>query len=253
MASQTRGLGIFYKGWFYDFRDDLQNQFSDIARVARENNDKIAQVLGYDPKKAFADGVNPVDGKNWRNFIPGKPAFDSEAVTMAGGFGVTFASIDDSRNQVDTPFDTFDKVNVANLAQQMRTFLPIFQHYVNDTNDQNAPPEKQIPLYKPSQWTRMGLRGGFATVKGRVREYNPKRALVPNTPIPEALAVFPSPSNTKSFQGVRGNWVQMVEDGQGDAAATYEFHGRPPMTANLAAGPNRTGRRLPPGQTDRRH
>ena len=83
-ASQTRGVGIFYKGWFYNVREDTQNLFSDIARVARENNDKVAQVFGNDPKKAFADGVNPVDGKSWRNFIPGKPAFDSEAVGMAG-------------------------------------------------------------------------------------------------------------------------------------------------------------------------
>lgn len=218
LASQTRGIGIFYKGWFYNVREDTQNLFSDIARVARENNDKIAQVLGYDPKKYFADGVNPVDGKSWRNFIPGKPAFDSEAVGLAGGYGVTFASIDDARNLVDTPFDTADNVNIANLATQMRTFLCIFQHYVNDTNDQNADPKKQIPLYKTSQWTRMGLRSGFASVKGRVREYNPRKSLVPDDPVPDTLAVYPSqtvgaaPSvpGTKSFIGVRGFWIQYV-------------------------------------------
>ncbi|MBC8136081.1 MAG: FtsX-like permease family protein [Fibrella sp.] len=218
-ASQTRGVGIFYKGWFYNVREDTQNLFSDIARVARENNDKVAQVFGNDPKKAFADGVNPVDGKSWRNFIPGKPAFDSEAVGMAGGHGVTFASIDDSRNLVDTPFDTAEKVNIANLAFQARTFLCLFQHYVNDPNDPNSPePTKQIPLFKPSQWTRMGLRSGFASIRGRVREYNPRKSLVPDDPIADSLAVYPSqtvgdaPSvpGTKSFLGVRGFWVQRV-------------------------------------------
>ncbi len=218
-ASQTRGIGVFYKGWFYNVREDTQSLFSDIARVARENNDKVAQVFGNDPKKAFADGVNPVDGKSWRNYIPGKPAFDSEAVGMAGGSGVTFASIDDSRNLVDTPFDTPDRVNVANLAFQARTFLCLFQHYVNDPNDPNSPePTKQIPLFKPSQWTRMGLRSGFATIKGRVREYNPRKSLVPDDPIGDALAVYPSqtvggyPSipGTKSFMGVRGFWIQRV-------------------------------------------
>ena len=243
MASQTRGIGIFYKGWFVDTREDTQNLYSDIARVARENNDKIASVLGYDAKKAFADGVNPVDGKTWRNFIPGKPAFDSEVIGQAGGMGMTFASIDDSRNLVDTPFDTFDKVNVANLAFQMKTFLCVFQHYVNDTNDPNADPKKQIPLYKPSQWTRMGLRSGFATVKGRVRGYNPRKSLVPNDPIPDALAVFPSQTvtttkpGTKSFIGVRGFWVQAVDNGAGkplDDQAVYAFHGAPPTTADNA-------------------
>ncbi len=232
MASQSRSLGIFYKGTFFDFREDLQNLFSDIARVARENNDKVAEVLGYDAKKAFSDGVNPVDGKSWRNFIPGRPAFDSEAVTMAGGYGVTFASIDDARNQVDTPFDTPDKVNVANLAQQLRTFVCLFQHYANDTNDPNAPPADQIPLYKPSQWTRMGLRNGFATVSGRVREYIPKKSLVPNDPVSNSLVVFPAPSGTKSFIGVRGNWIQATGDGAGpNEAATFAFHGAPPLTA----------------------
>lgn len=245
LASQSRGLGIFYKGWFYDAREDTQSNFSDIARVARENNDKVAEVLGYDAKKAFADGVNPVDGKPWRNYIPGKPAFDSEAVGIAGGYGVTFATIDDSRNYVDTPFDTFDRVNVANLAQQMRTWVCIFQHYLNDTNDPTAPPEKQIPLYKPSQWTRMGLRNGFATIQGRVREYNPRKSLVPNDPVNDSLAIFPSltvgspPSipGTKSFMGVRGFWVQYVSNGDGkdpDTAGTFTFKGAAPKTADNA-------------------
>lgn len=35
-VSQTRGVGIFYKGWFYNVREDTQNLFSDIARVARK-------------------------------------------------------------------------------------------------------------------------------------------------------------------------------------------------------------------------
>lgn len=245
LASQSRALGVFYKGWFYNAREDTQSNFSDIARVARENNDKVGEVLGYDPKKAFADGVNPVDGKPWRNYIPGKPAFDAEAVGIAGGYGVTFATVDDSRNYVDTPFDTFDRVNVANLAQQMRTWVCIFQHYLNDTNDPTAPPEKQIPLYKPSQWTRMGLRNGFATIEGRVREYNPRKSLVPNDPVKDSLAIFPSltvgapPSvpGTKSFMGVRGFWVQYVSNGDGkdpETAGRFLFKGAPPKTADNA-------------------
>ena len=240
LASQTRGIGIFYKGWRIDVREDTQNLFSDIARVARENNDKVAEVLGYDAKKRFGDGVNPVDGKAWRNYIPGKPAFDSEIVGMAGGYGVTFASIDDSRNLVDTPFDTFEKINIANLTQQMKTFLCVFQHYVNDTNDPLADPKKQIPLYKSCQWTRMGLRSGFSTLKGRVREYVPQRSLIPAEPIKESLAVFPSPTAggvNKSFMGVRGYWIQKVEEGaSGDKGingeATFSFKGVPPTTAD---------------------
>ncbi|MFM7322798.1 MAG: FtsX-like permease family protein [Armatimonadota bacterium] len=237
LASQTRSLGIFYKGHFVNVREDTQNLFSDIARVARENNEKVAAVLGYEAKKRFADGVNPVDGKTWRNYIPGKPAFDSEVVGMAGGFGVTFASIDDSRNQVDTPFDTADKVNPANLAIQLRTLVCLLQHYVNDPNDPSGDPRKQIPLYKSSQWTRMGLRSGFATVRGRVRDYDPRKSLVPSTPVPDALAVLPHVTGTKSFMGVRGNLVQLVSDGRAgisgeEGRGTFAFVGMPPTTAD---------------------
>ena len=64
----------------------------------------------------------------------------------------------------------------------------------------------------------MGLRSGFASIKGRVREYNPRKSLVPDDPIADSLAVYPSqtvgspPSvpGTKSFLGVRGFWVQRV-------------------------------------------
>ena len=53
---------------------------------------------------------------------------------MAGGNGITFASTDDSRAAVDTPFDTLDKVNVANLAQQCRLLNCLMWHIVTDTN-----------------------------------------------------------------------------------------------------------------------
>ena len=241
-ATQSNALGVFYKGWYMDVREDTQKDFSDIARAARENNEKVAQVFGYDPKKRFSDGVNPVDGKSWRNFIPGKPAFDSEPVGMAGGYGVSFATIDDARNMTDTPFDTFDKVNIANLTQQMQTFLCVFQHYLNDTNDPNAPPGTAVPIYKPSQWTRMGLRNGFATVVGRVREYNPRKALVPNDPLPDTLAIFPSltpgvgtRAGQKSFLGVRGYWVQYVDNGSKevrDSGSTFTFVGVPTRTVD---------------------
>jgi hypothetical protein len=241
LASQTQGIGIFYKGWFYDVREDTQSNFSDIARVARENNDNVAQVLGYDAKSRFSDAVNPVDGKVWRNYIPGKPAFDSEAVSMAGAYGVTFASVDDSRNLVDTPFDTPDRVNVANLARQMQTFVCIFQHFVNDPNDPDAPgadPKKVLPIVKPSPWTRMGLRNGFATIRGRVRSFDPRKSLVADDPVENSLAVYPSlngagDSGSKTFMGVRGYWVQMTQDrAAADGRATFEFKGVPTQTAD---------------------
>lgn len=261
LTSQTRSLGIFYKGWFYDYREDIQGKFSDIARVCRENAEKVGGVLGFDHKRNFNDGVNPVDGKNWRNFIPGRPAFDSEAVTMAGGKGVTFASTDDSRAYFDTPFDTPDRVNIANLAQQLRLLNCLMWHIVTDTSESGKSNVRRIPLADPSKWSRMGLQGGFATVQGRVQIYNPRRAFIASSDPRLADSLVVARSRTKSFMGVRGNLIQQTlwtapesvqelqrnadgslkKNAQGEAldrngtgvpaVNSFVFHGIPPLTA----------------------
>ena len=211
LTSQTRSFGIFYKGWFYDYREDIQGRFSDIARVCRENAEKVGTTLGFDYKRHFNDGVNPVDGKNWRNFIPGKPAFDSEVATMAGGNGITFASTDDSRALVDTPFDTFDHVNIANLAQQVKLLDCLMWHIVTDTNAPGDINSQRMPISDPSKWSRMALQGGFATVQGRVQMFNPKKSFIANSDPRLANTLVVARNRNKSYMGVRGNMVERTE------------------------------------------
>lgn len=136
LSSQTQGVGIFYKGYFYDYREDIQGKFSDVAGRSRENSERIAAALGFfdDRASRFADGVNPISGKNWRNFIPGKFALDSEVVTLAGGKGVSFVSIDDGRQMTDTPFDTRDKVNIDNLTKQVTLLGCLIDQWFHDSN-----------------------------------------------------------------------------------------------------------------------
>ncbi|MFQ3549931.1 MAG: M28 family peptidase, partial [Armatimonadota bacterium] len=112
LSSQSEGVGIFYKGYFYDYREDIQGKFSDLAGRSRENAERVAYTLGFADQKdiRFADGVNPVR-KNWRNFVPGKFALDSEVVTLAGGRGISFVTTDDGRHLLDTPLDTVEKIN----------------------------------------------------------------------------------------------------------------------------------------------
>ncbi len=136
LSSQTKGVGLFYKGYFYDYREDIQGKFSDVASRARENSERVASTLGFFDQRTsrFADGVNPIQGKNWRNFVPGKFALDSEVVTLAGGKGVSFVSTDDGRPLVDTPFDTADKVNYDNLHDQLVMIGCLADHWFRDSN-----------------------------------------------------------------------------------------------------------------------
>ena len=210
LSSQTGGVGVFYKGDFYDYREDVQGDFADIGRACRENAAKIGQVLGFDPTVAFADGINQINGKGWRNYLPGQFAFDAEVATLAGGKGVTFASTDDSRQRTDTPEDTADGVNVANLAGQTRLLACEYWHLLNDTNDPNAVAPKSaigvMPVPDWPAWTRQGLRLGISRLTGSVLLFDPKTNFVPDIPEPDSLAVVANPA--KTMVGVRGNLIQ---------------------------------------------
>lgn len=225
LSSKTPRVGLFYKGMYYDFREDIQRKFADFARVQRENAEKIVKsVLGGDPKELFADGVNPISGKNWRNFIPGKMAMDHEAVTMAGAIGVGFVTTDDARPYVDTPFDTPEKVSIYNLAQQTRLLAPLYYNMFRDNNDPEAREDLALPITDPSNFSRMTLTGGFAQLKARVVEFDPRRSFIPDKEIPNGLAVVED--SDKSLMGVRGPLIEQV-----DEHGNVDFDGVAPLTA----------------------
>ena len=232
LTSQTSRVGVFYKGYFYDYREDIQSDFSDIGRTFRENAEKIGQTLGFDPATAFADGVNGAGGESWRNYLPGRFAFDAEAATMAGGKGVTFATTDDARQFIDTPLDTADQVNVVNLAAQTRLLACEYWHVLNDTNDPNKISQTSTASLMPvptwPAWTRQGLRLGFSKLDGRVLLFDPKKNFVPDEPIADSLAVVGNPS--KTMMGVRGNLIQGTEGGP--KYASFTFDGLPLVISN---------------------
>ncbi len=274
LTSQSNSFGIFYKGWFYDFREDIQGRFSDIARICRENAALVGQTFGFDSTRYFDDGVNPVNGKNWRNYIPGQPAFDSEPVTMAGGNGITFATTNDSRNLIDTPFDTANHVNIANLATQVKLMDCLMWHIVTDSNAQSDTDMRHMPISDAPQWSRMALQGGFSTVNGQVQIFNPKKSFIASSDPKLCDTLVVLRNQTKSFMGVRGNMIteaqwstpnnmgdialgpdglpQHYDEATGEATGIngklypcldyYSFHGVAPLTAygsnkniNLAA------------------
>ena len=239
LSSQTGSVGVFYKGDFYGYREDIQSDFSDIGRTMRENAEKIGQVLGFDPATAFADGVNGANGKSWRNYLPGFFAFDAETATMAGGKGVTLATTDDSRQHVDTPIDTLDTVNVINLASQTKLLACQYWHVLNDTNDPNAiaadSAKSLMPVPTWPAWTRQGLRLGFSRLRGRVLLFDPKTNFVPDKPITDTLAVVGCPYSTST--GVRTNLIQATQPG----SAAFDFVGMPLVISNgsgLRFGPD---------------
>ena len=137
LSSQSEGVGLFHKACFYYQREDTQARFSDIARDTRNNADRVAVTFGFFDKRQsrFADGVNEEIGKNWRNFVPGQFALDSEAVSLAGGTGLSFMTTHDARRFVDTPLDTIDKIDFGNLGKQLSMVACLVDHWFRDSKD----------------------------------------------------------------------------------------------------------------------
>lgn len=232
LSSQTSRVGIFYKGYYYNYREDIQRKFSDIARVYRENGEAIANELGYLPDDTLADGVNPIAGKPWRTFIPGKIALENEPFTLGGGMGVAFVTTDDSRARVDTPWDVPDNVDFRNLHRQMIFLACSFNEILNDP---------EMPVDEQPRFSKMTLDGGFAILRGRVVTFNPKKGLIPRDPLPGSLVTV-RPGDwygvavgrimKQTFMGVRGDMAQLVsKDGW------FTFYGVPTINAYDARRP----------------
>jgi hypothetical protein len=226
LSSKTTRVGIFYKGWYYNYREDRQREFSDIAREYRENGEKIATVLGVDKDDLLADGVNPIAGKPWRTFIPGKIALENEPFTLGGGRGVAFVTTDDLRNYVDTPSDRPEYVDIRNLGKQVRFLACEYREILNDP---------KIHVDTEPRFQTMSLNGGFATLSGVVVEFDPRKGIIPQKPIPGSLVIV-RPGDwegaqtgkvfRQAFMGVRGDMAVQV-----DADGKFTFHGVPTINA----------------------
>jgi hypothetical protein len=222
LSSQHGRVGVFYKGMFYDQREDtdLSRHFSDFGRTLRENAQLMADwgtTAGFDwnAEGQFADGINPIYGKPWRTFIFGKIALDNEPITLGGGRGVAFVTTDDARNLVDTPFDTPDNVNFRNLLEQTQFLAASLWDIVTDP---------KMPVDKEPTFSRMSVSGGFAELSVRALAFDPTRSIVADTPIPETMVVARMSDST--LMGTRGDLVEII-----DKEGRVHFWGYPTINA----------------------
>ena len=232
-SSKTSRVGVFYKGMFYDQRQDIQRNFSDLARVLRENSEKIGQVLGRDPEESFADGVNPIAGKPWQTFLPGKMAFDHEAFTLGGGRGIGFVTTDDSRPLVDTPFDRVEEVDLGNVTRQVKFVACLLSDILADP---------EMPVDTDPRFSRMALTAGFAQVVGRAVQFDARQGMIPRKVIPGSIAVLRCGTalayttgvgtyRKTTFMGVRGEFMQLVDEN-----GEFNFEGVPFVNSGGGAG-----------------
>jgi len=205
LSSQSQRVGVFYKGMFYDQREDtdISRHFSDFGRTLRENAALMADwvtTAGFGSASGqFADGINPIYGKPWRTFIFGKIALDNEPITLGGGRGAGFVTTDDARHLVDTPFDTLDNVNFKNLWKQTAFLAASLWDITNDP---------KMPIDKEPSFDRMSVSGGFAELTVKALAFDPVASIVADQVINGTMVVARMSDST--LMGTRGDLVEIV-------------------------------------------
>ena len=213
LSSHNDVFGIFYKGFFYDYSENIQWKFSDIGKKAREYSSLIDSALtvqdvtqvslagdvAVQARSAtrLVDGINAIQGKSWRTYMAGKLALSNEVATLAGVPGLGFATVDDSRPLVDTPLDTPAAVDVEQLHKQAEFLICLLCDLINFDD----PREKD--LYD------LRLDNNFVEVNGRCVEFIREQSLFPDDPVIGAVAV--ARTGTKTAMGVRGEVFDVVE------------------------------------------
>ena len=224
LSSRGEGVGIFYKGSFYDQReDDLKPKYSSMGMMCSTYASAISEELGL-PEQYFANGINPLKGRSWRTFIPTDMAFNGEAVTLFGRTGITLASTNDGRPLVDTPLNKFDKINVSNLGRQTKFAACLVNKMVNG----------------PKMLTKLDIPNYACTLKGRVVEFDPRVSYIPNTPVPGAIVA--GRGRAKIFTGVRGELIDIAsfEGGEnGTDTASFKFIGLPSVRTSFIPPENK--------------
>jgi cell division protein FtsX len=224
LSSGSRSIGSYSRAWFYDFRNETIDGVRDLSRTFRKHADHIAAVDGVTPARSvLTDATNDGDGRTWKNNVPGKFSLDSEPLVAAGLNALTFFTVEDARERVDTPFDTVEAVDLSNVLRQTRTVVGMLERVLNDPADRGGTSAYRVPL-RPAQPARMSLVGGFAELVGQVVEYDPQRSFVPDTPVPDTIVV--ALPKQKSTMGVRNEIIDLTGED-----ARYRLDGLMPISA----------------------
>ncbi|MFW5868527.1 MAG: M28 family peptidase, partial [Armatimonadota bacterium] len=190
LSSQTATLGAFQVGWYYAqahllrFYSPLGKQFTEYATDIAQQLGRIEGPVGDDPPETvapwFIDGINPIKGREWHTFFPDKIAFDHEMIIRGGRPGLTFTTVNDARQFVDTPLDTPERVGIDNLVGQNRMLVNMLHRFLGETNLSERALKRVEALKKMDE---------LDDIEGTVLEFQRRESFVPNSPVPHSLVL----------------------------------------------------------------
>ncbi len=200
LSSKNQQLGVFSVGWYYK-QSHLLRFYSPVGKAFSQWAAEACDALGFDAATSFADGINPIKGREWNTFFPGKIAFDHEMIIRGGRPGITLATVNDARTLVDTPLDTPDMLNWTNIARQARLAACLLHRFCSD------PQLRQQALKRVEALKKMR---DLIDVYGMVFEFRRRQSFVPNTPVPHALVIVQG--TERMMMGVHTTVLAMADE-----------------------------------------
>ncbi len=212
LSSTNDEFGIFNQGNFFPQAEGdegyYRRMFAPYGDRFMEYAEDIAAGFGVSPEHYFVNGITPRRGLYWNSYIPDNFAPDSEIVSTAGNPAVSLVTVNDFRQMVDTPLDTFEKVDFDNLARQAGFIIPLLERALNDTDFPDRRGELDDELF---------------TVEGRLVTFDPRASFVPDQPSPGTVA-FVRHKRHKVMTGVRTSYYELTgEDGDFELTRLREW------------------------------
>ena len=210
LSSARDQIGVIYSGvLFAGDTFEKQRFFTPFGRTFMGYAQETIQRGAFQPG-ALVNVISPSQGHRTAGFFPaGNIALDAELAFWTGFPALSFATVFDIREFVDTPIDDIDRVNFRNVYTQAVLLAELFGRGVND-------PEL-FPDFK------MQLEDRFVRGRIRVVEFDPREDYIPSKPKPGAVVRFRR--YNKTISGVK-NEIFVVADSAGVAESTALEAGR---------------------------
>ena len=204
LSSHNDEIGVFYQGNFFGTstlyaanESYYQRLFAPFGTKFEDYAKDIYSNLKIEVDDIFVNAISPKRGINWSSYIPGNIALASELLIVAGIPALSMVTVNDVRSTVDTPVDTIERLNLANLQRQVQFLRLLIQKALND---KELFPESKMELKKDE----------LKTLEGRIVTFNPRKSFVPDDPVKGAIAFIRN--SISSFMGVRGSFYELTDE-----------------------------------------
>lgn len=159
LSGGGKRTGIFHFGAFEENRDLYrERRYALVGQAVDRQAKELERTAGLTADVHFADGINPKKGRSPESFFSQLPAFESEVASLVFP-ALAFATCDDDRDLVNTPFDTLDRMPRDNVDPQVDYLRRLLPRLMDDPKFPVGTVEErrlQNPLFGQSVWWDKG-------------------------------------------------------------------------------------------------